>query len=299
MAERIRTWVNDHRQDFIRQHNELEDLKHIVSMFMAKGDTILDAIAPRTRVGNSKGNTSPANSKSDGSDDIVDEDSDNDSDNFDDSDDDYSNKDNDHKILLNNDEIPWKISIYPPPGRNIKRLVAWQIERHIQWVDDSDYEDTEELNDYRPNDKAFFYSTFHIRTAKDLKRGKPFKDGNLGIKIARTEAYQGRMGDDHDGVLKSCPWGRPAAALLVGARSHCNNPEDWMLLDEPRRLLIAMEKWYFELDGPKQQSLSRNVQDWTEIKEAEREKWNQAFSVCGCGKGKRCRKSRGESGDTD
>ncbi|KAJ5546583.1 hypothetical protein N7494_004168 [Penicillium frequentans] len=192
--------------------------------------------------------------------------------------DDCSNGDNDHKILLDDDEIPWKISIYPPPGRNLERLVAWQIERHIQWIDNSDYEDEEDLIDCKPKDKAFFCSTFRICTAKDLKSKKPFNDGNLGIKIARTGAYHGTMGDEVDEELKDCPWGRPAAALLVAAKSYCNNPEDWMLLNEPRKLLIAMEKWYFELDGPKQQSLAKNAWGWTEMQEAEKEKWNQAFS---------------------
>ncbi|KAJ5802672.1 uncharacterized protein N7503_005122 [Penicillium pulvis] len=192
--------------------------------------------------------------------------------------DDCSNKDNDHKILLDDDEIPWKISIYPPPGRNLDRLVAWQIERHIQWIDDSDYEDKEDLIDCKSKDKDFFCSTFRMCTAKDLKNRKPFNDGNLGIKIARTEGYHGTMGDEVDQELKDCPWGRPAAALLVAARSYCNNPEDWMLLDEPRKLLIAMEKWYFDLDGPEQQSLAKNAWCWTEMQEAEKEKWNQAFS---------------------
>ncbi|KAJ6006161.1 feruloyl esterase B precursor [Penicillium sp. IBT 35674x] len=213
--------------------------------------------------------------------------------------DDCSNKDDDHKILLDDDEIPWKISIYPPPGRNLQRLVAWQIERHIQWINNSDYKDREYLTDCQSKDKGFFCSTFRMCTAKDLKNKKPFNDGNLGIKIARTEAYHGTMDNDGDGELKDCPWGRPAAALLVAARSHCNNPGDWMLLDEPRKLLIAMEKWYFELAEPKQQSLAKNAWSWTEMQEAEKIKWNQAFSVCGCGKGKRCRKSRWESEGTD
>lgn len=213
--------------------------------------------------------------------------------------DDCSNKDNDHKILLDDDEIPWKISIYPPPGINLERLVAWHIERHIQWIDSIDIEDEEDSTNCQSKDKDFFCSTFHICTAKDLKKGKPFNDGNLGITIARINAHQRFTSDNVDGELKDCPWGRPAAALLVAARSHCNNPEDWMLLDEPRKLLIAMERWYFELGWPSQQSLAKNAWDWTEIQEAEKEKWNQAFSVCGCGKGKRCRKSRGENERTD
>ncbi|KAJ5656070.1 hypothetical protein N7507_008020 [Penicillium longicatenatum] len=247
--------------------------------------------------------------KSDDSDDIVDSvsgnlpdhdrDHDSDSDSGDESEDDYANKDNDHKILLNGDKIPWKISIYPPPYRNLKRLVAWQIERHIQWTDDEDRDDHVNFSDCPFKDKKFFYSAFHMRTAKDLKKGKPFKDGNLGIVLARTCFYHGTMGEDSDEKLSLYPWGQPAAALGIAARSHCNNPEDWILLDEPRKLLIAMEEWYFEQDEPKRKSLAESAWYWIEIQAAEPGKWNQAFSVCGCGKGKRCRMSRGESEKTD
>lgn len=195
--------------------------------------------------------------------------------------------------MLSNDEIPWQVSIYPPPGRNLKRLVAWQIERHIQWRN----EDNEEVGrDCFWGDKKNFCSMFHIRTAKELKKGKPFGPGNLGLEIKHyIDDYSPNM---FDGEPRDRPWGLPAAALLEAASFHCNNPEDWMLLEEPRKLLIAMEKWYLSINRSQQQSLSKNAWEWSVI-QTEKEKWNQAFSVCGCGKGKRCRKSRGESESSD
>lgn len=287
----------DVRRCFIRLQKEMADLRHRISISMAEKEGILkDTLALRMRVDNHKKNTSPSKYKNDDSDDTVDEDSENDfddSDNFDDSDDDYSNKDNDHKILSNGDDIPWKISIYPPPGRNLKRLVAWQIERHIQWRD----EDFCLSYDCFWGDKKNFCSLFHIRTVKDLKKGKPFAPGNLGLELEHY--FHGCPPNMFDGELQDQPWGLPAAALLEAASSHCNNPEDWMLLDEPRKLLIVMEKWYLSIKGPRKYSLTKNAWEWTAIQEAEQEKWSQAFSVCGCGKGKRCRKSRGESERTD
>lgn len=279
----------DVRRCFIRLHNELTDLRHRIDIFVAeKEGTLKETLALRMRVENATEKISPLKSQSD---ETADEDSDDDSDHSHEPDDDYSNKDNDHKILLKNDKIPWKVSIYPPPGRNLKRLVAWQVERHIQWMNDS------LGSDCFWGDKKNFCSVFHIRTVKDLKKGKPFAPGNLGLELDHYfDEFSPNM---FDGESRDHPWGLPAAALLEAASSHCNNPEDWMLLDEPRKLLIAMENWYLSIKGPKRYSLSKNAREWTEIQEAEKEKWDQAFSVCGCRKGKRCRKSRGESERTD
>lgn len=209
--------------------------------------------------------------------------------------DDCSNKGNDHKILLTDEAIPWKISIYPPQGRNLERLVAWQIERHVLWLDENDNYENEDLDKCRYSDKKNFCSTFRIRTAKDLRKGMPFDDGNLGLPSERGRHFEGTMSDDGLGYQ---PWGQPAAALLQAARSHCNNPEDWMLLDEPRKLLIEMERWC-QWGKSKNDIQCENASDWTDLRKSKEEEWNQAFSVCGCGKGKRCRKSRGEIERTD
>lgn len=285
----------DVRRCFIRLSNEMTDLRHRIDTFVAEKEGILkDTLALRMRVEKAKENKSLLKSQSEDSDDTADEEPDDDCDDSDDSDDDYSNKDNDHKILLNNEKIPWKVSIYPPPGRNLKRLVAWQIERHTQWVD----KEFDSIGyDCLWGDKKNFCSVLHIRTVKDLKKGKPFAPGNLGLDLEHY--FDGCPPNNFDGESRDHPWGLPAAALLEAASSHCNNPEDWMLLDEPRKLLIAMEEWYLSSERLEEYPLTKNAWDWTEIQKAEKEKWDQAFSVCGCGKGKRCRKSRGESEGTD
>ncbi|KAJ5527527.1 hypothetical protein N7513_011686 [Penicillium frequentans] len=264
----------DVRRCFTRLQNEMTDLRHRIDIFVAEKEGILkDTLALRMRVAKAKENTSLSKSLSDDSDDTADEEFDDDSDNLDDFDDDYSNKDNDHKILVNDDEIPWKISIYPTPGRNLKKLVAWQIERHIQWIDE---EFRSQSYDCFWGDKKNFCSVFHIRTVKDLKKGKPFAPGNLGLELAHY--FDGESPNVFEGESRDHPWGLPAAALLEAACSHCINPEDWMLLDEPRKLLIAMENWYFLFRGLDQYSLTENARDWTEMQEAEKERWNQAFS---------------------
>ncbi|KAJ5946363.1 hypothetical protein N7454_003202 [Penicillium verhagenii] len=183
--------------------------------------------------------------------------------------------DPDDRILL---KIPWKIRFYPPPGTNMKRLVAWQIERHLQMEGDRD-----QNIDIYYHGKKYFYSSFQMRTARELERGKPYKNGNLGIKSQRSHHYNGDA--FHMGPFGPTPWGVPAAALLAAITSQCDYPQDWMLLDRPRELLIAMERWYKYKDP---REISKDARDWQDLQKLEKTKWDQAFEVCGSGENNMC-----------
>ncbi|KAJ5939751.1 hypothetical protein N7466_002885 [Penicillium verhagenii] len=181
--------------------------------------------------------------------------------------------DDDDKLLI--DIIPWKVAIYPPPGTNLKRLVAWQVERHAQCPCLSKYQ---EYND-EIADKEHFFSIFNMCTAKELSNGKPYKEGNmkhecgLGYEVDE-EYYYGQSG--------RLPWGVPAADLLAAITSKCDHPENWMLLDSPRELLIAIEGRY------KSDYFKAKPWDIDNMQKVESAKWNRAFEVCGGGESNMC-----------
>ncbi|KAJ5777286.1 hypothetical protein N7520_000532 [Penicillium odoratum] len=106
----------------------------------------------------------------------------------------------------------------------LTRAVAWQIERHNQWAGDN----LEWLG------RKDLCSILDVRSAKDMQHGDR-GSGNKGLNDTHC-VY------DREGYK----WGRPAAELLAGARRKYK-PDSWMFDGEARRLLIALENWYFHL----------------------------------------------------
>ncbi|KAJ6006160.1 hypothetical protein N7451_004104 [Penicillium sp. IBT 35674x] len=133
----------------------------------------------------------------------------------------------------------------PPDRDNFKGSVAWQIERHIQWAGENpEWKNKKEL-----------CSTLDVKSATDLRRGKVGK-GNLALN-KKYCAY------DREGYH----WGRPAEELQAGARRF-GKSEAWMMYDEPRRFLIALENWYFQLDGDEREELFGDVFEWYQFRNA-------------------------------
>ncbi|KAJ5108066.1 hypothetical protein N7456_004741 [Penicillium angulare] len=144
------------------------------------------------------------------------------------------------------------IDHYPPPGIYFERLVSWQKERHIQWAGDYDGWGSKEI-----------YTTLDIRTASELKLGAPYGKGNTELNAKKCE-YD-RLG---------FKWGLPAAALR---KAFLDDPEKWMLLDEPRAYLVVMENWYFSLTAEERKKLPPSAWGWDDLPEAHNGKWNRAF----------------------
>ncbi|KAJ5939754.1 hypothetical protein N7466_002888 [Penicillium verhagenii] len=124
-----------------------------------------------------------------------------------------------------------------------------------------------------------------MRTARELERGKPYKDGNLGIECQRPGIYGGEADEVE---FKESPWGVPAAALLAAITSQCEHPQNWMLLDRPRELLIAMEDWYNRKVPEERYTLPEDAWEWKELRRLEKTKWSQAFELCGGGENGVC-----------
>ncbi|KAJ5898174.1 hypothetical protein N7504_008462 [Penicillium tannophilum] len=133
----------------------------------------------------------------------------------------------------------------PPDRDNFNRSVAWQIERHIQWAGDN----TAWMN------KKQLCSTLDVKSAADFRRGKVGR-GNLALNdnhcVYDREGYH---------------WGRPAEELKAGARRF-GKSEAWLMYDEPRRFLIALENWYFELDEDERDELFGDVFQWYQFRDS-------------------------------
>jgi hypothetical protein len=146
-----------------------------------------------------------------------------------------------------------------PNCDNVKRMIAWQIERHIQWTSSSpEWENKSELCEM-----------IGVKSAPDLRRGKIGK-GNMTLN-GHYCAY------DSEGYK----WGRPAAELKAGAR-RLGKSDAWMFYDEPRRFLLALENWYFQLDEEERDDLHGGVFEWYQFRDAcigdsNYESWEGAF----------------------
>ncbi|KAJ5915174.1 hypothetical protein N7454_011286 [Penicillium verhagenii] len=141
--------------------------------------------------------------------------------------------------------------------RDPKRLVAWQIERHIHWAADC-----------APwNSRSALHRILNVRTAAELLEGQPPGTGNESLvpEYCRVDPV-----DD---------WGKPASALLWHAKSFYKDPDGWMLMDLPRTLLIGMEAWYFKLGEKERTELSWNANEWQGMPDDVTDKWNKAFSL--------------------
>ncbi|KAJ5946366.1 hypothetical protein N7454_003205 [Penicillium verhagenii] len=117
-----------------------------------------------------------------------------------------------------------------------------------------------------------------MSTAKELSNGKPYKSGNIGHDCDPYE-FDERY---HCGQFGRLPWGVPAADLLAAITSKCDHPENWMLLDSPRELLIAIEGRY------KGDFFQAKTWDFDNMQKVESTKWNRAFEVCGGGESNTC-----------
>ncbi|KAJ5759653.1 hypothetical protein N7520_006809 [Penicillium odoratum] len=148
-----------------------------------------------------------------------------------------------------------------PPNwdtRDPKRLIAWQLERHIHWA----------TKNPPWTSRSNLHEILDLRTAAELLEDAPPGRGNrmLDPKYCRLDP-----GDEK--------WGKPAAALLAHAKGFYKDPEGWMLMDLPRTLLIAMEAWFFELGERERGELPANANDWQDLPDSVTSKWNQAFAV--------------------
>ncbi|KAJ5569823.1 uncharacterized protein N7459_009253 [Penicillium hispanicum] len=151
---------------------------------------------------------------------------------------------------------------YPPAGwdlQQLRRLVAWQMERHIQWAGSNP-----------PwKSKAEPYATLDMRSASELRRGKPYGRGNLGLNKNYCRVDPGES-----------KWGLPYEAYLadVTRTRWTPKPREWMSLDGPRVALIALENWFFALSDAKRAELPRDYWQW-ETPTYVNLKWNAASGV--------------------
>lgn len=117
------------------------------------------------------------------------------------------------------------------PSRHLKKLVAWQMERHIQWATPKKQRPWTTITE--------LCSVLDIRTADELKRDIPMGQGNLQLnqEYCRLE-------------VSEFPWGAPAALLreYADSKSSLKDPDAWILEMKARALLIDLENWYFSLD---------------------------------------------------
>lgn len=149
-------------------------------------------------------------------------------------------------------------------GRDFKKLVAWQMERHIQWAP---------LEKQHPwTTTTELCSILDIRTADELSRNVPMGQGNLHLNPAWCR-----------GFLFGTPWGSPAKWMLSHARDWERDPEAWILEPGPRAMLINLENWYFSL--PQQQrfhvdcEMRNDTWDVSEDLEAE---WERMLTMHWC-----------------
>lgn len=168
-----------------------------------------------------------------------------------------SDLDIDNELLVT---IHGLVKTHGPPRCNLKKLVVWQIERHIQWAS---------LDKQRPwTSTSDLCSILDIRTAAELEGDSPMGQGNLHLnsKYCRLP-------------LHGTPWGKPAAALMDHANKVLEDPEEWLILDEPRALLIGVENWYF-LSPPATRGLFLGNEDdkWV-LPVSIQKKWDQAFAI--------------------
>ncbi|KAJ5814152.1 uncharacterized protein N7503_000902 [Penicillium pulvis] len=142
--------------------------------------------------------------------------------------------------------------------RDPKKLVTWQLERHINWATPNP-----------PwNSRASLHRILDLRTAAELQDGHPPGQGNtmLERKYCRVDP-----GED--------VWGKPAAALLVHVMRAYKDPNGWMLRELPRMLLVKMEGWFFGLSEREREELPGDANDWEGLPEDVAIAWNQALGV--------------------
>lgn len=139
--------------------------------------------------------------------------------------------------------------------RDPKKLVAWQLERHLQWA--SEKEEWSSLEK--------MHSMLDLRTARELASGERPGKGNMSLNKEYCKLSPGNYA-----------WGLPAEALLVYARNVFKDAGAWMLKERTRELLIGMEDWFFSLEGEVRGSLPLNADDWDDMPEGVTRKWNAA-----------------------
>ncbi|KAJ5556388.1 hypothetical protein N7494_000303 [Penicillium frequentans] len=142
--------------------------------------------------------------------------------------------------------------------RDPKKLVTWQLERHINWA----------IPNPPWNSRVSLHKILDLRTAAELQDGQPPGQGNtmLERKYCRLDP-----GED--------VWGKPAAALLVHVKRAYKDPDGWMLRELPRMLLAKMEVWFFGLSEREREELPGDANDWEGLPENVSSAWNQALGV--------------------
>ncbi|KAJ5172497.1 hypothetical protein N7492_005090 [Penicillium capsulatum] len=140
-----------------------------------------------------------------------------------------------------------------------KKLVVWQIERHIQWASSEKQRPWTSISE--------LCSVLDIRTAADLERDCRQGQGNLKLnpQYCRLPLY-------------GTPWGRPAAALMDHANKVLEDPEHWILQDEARALLIAVENWYFSSPEVSRALILGKEDDKLTLPSSMQKKWEYAFA---------------------
>ncbi|KAJ5738966.1 hypothetical protein N7493_002121 [Penicillium malachiteum] len=139
-----------------------------------------------------------------------------------------------------------------------KKQVAWQLERHIQW----------EIPNAPWKNRADLHKILDLRTAAELEKGMPLGAGNTSLnpKYCRLDP-------------QGYKWGLPASALLNYARKFFVDPEEWILMDKPRSVLISMESWFFSLSDEQRGEIPDCANEWTGMPESVNLMWNQAAQV--------------------
>ncbi|KAJ5725686.1 uncharacterized protein N7483_007043 [Penicillium malachiteum] len=139
-----------------------------------------------------------------------------------------------------------------------KKQVAWQLERHIQW----------ETRNPPWKNRGDLHKILDLRTGAELEQGMPLGAGNTSLnpKYCRLDP-------------QGYKWGLPASALLNYARKFFVDPEEWILMDKPRSVLISMESWFFSLSDEQRDELPDCANEWTGMPEATNLMWNQAAQV--------------------
>ncbi|KAJ5113308.1 hypothetical protein N7456_001842 [Penicillium angulare] len=146
--------------------------------------------------------------------------------------------------------------VHPSPNvQDNSKLVDWQMERHRQWA---------HINMLWGD----LYRILDVRTAAQLNAGDIPGLGNLKLNPVYCRVDPG-----------SYKWGQPAAALLHHARAVYKDPEGWILLDKPRRLLMAMENWFFSLSKEEREQLPESANDWDGMADETIKKWNEALQT--------------------
>ncbi|KAJ6002624.1 hypothetical protein N7451_005171 [Penicillium sp. IBT 35674x] len=142
--------------------------------------------------------------------------------------------------------------------RDPKKLVTWQLERHINWATQNPPWDS----------RASLHKILDLRTAAELQDGQPPGQGNMMLERKYCHLDPGED-----------VWGKPAAALLVHVNRAYKDPGGWMLMELPRMLLVKMEGWFFGLSEREREELPGDANDWEGLPEDVATAWNQALGV--------------------